>query len=218
MHLTLHRTPVVGANTVLSSTSSMTPPLFSAAELFNLLTSTILSLQKRILLQIPCVNVLSCDINDEISIVRESIDTLNNKHNFMSPANSKLMRKVTHLEKSYENLYNSIIHLEKDILYLAQYGRIECIEILNIPSTVDDDKWEKTVIKILHNIGLDLDSYDIVAVHCLKGKYKDKPNTIVRFLNRKDAVYCHQYHFFLSICYRKLGFKPFIIENLCPKY
>ena len=132
----------------------------------------------------------------------------------------KLQHKVTALyEHSYE-VDESLTSLEKELARLAQYGRRESNEILNIPSSVKIEQREGKVIEILHHIGVKVESKDIIAVHRLKGHNNGKhPSTIVRFVNRKHAFLSLKNKRQINISEEKMGLKHlFIIENLCPVY
>ena len=61
--------------------------------------------------------------------------------------------------------------------------------------------------------------YHIVGCHRLNKRDKNgNRNTIIRFLNRKDAIACLQNRKQLHLC-RELGFNNlFAMENLCPSY
>ena len=100
---------------------------------------------------------------------------------------------------------------------LDQYSRRSNIEIRNIPENITQRNLENYVLKVMVSIGINLQSYDLVAVHRL-GKFvvNKNRNVIVRFINRKNAFACLRNSKKLATSnsheYRKL----FIIENLCP--
>ena len=127
---------------------------------------------------------------------------------------------MKNVSKDNEDIFYSLTAIEKEIFQLAQYGRRESIEIMNIPSKYDD-KLEETVIKILKTIGMkDISSYKIVAVHRLKRKTNSKfLSAIVRFLNQKDAFSALRNKRNLSSCRELIGIdKLYMSENLCPVY
>ena len=162
------------------------------------------------------ISILNC----ELGALKEKLNDLTIYHRLLSTENAKLTRKVNCLELRNDEIFYSLTRLEKELANLAQYGRRESIEILGIPRSISDDKLEETVLEILKNIGLELDSYDLVAVHRLKGRLEGNfQSTIVRFLNRKDAYFCLENKKELLACKNKMGFKNlFFVENLCPFY
>ena len=127
------------------------------------------------------------------------------------------------LQDALENLddqYEYVDYLEKRVNHLDQYGRRENVEIAGIPGHVTNANLETEVLKILAKIGLtNIQGYDIVACHRLRTKdeYGNK-NTIVRFVNRKDAILTLKSRRNLYRC-RELGYTNLsIFENLCPVF
>ena len=120
------------------------------------------------------------------------------------------------LLKENEELRDKIYWLENDVASLNQYSRRENIEIAGIPEKVNQKTLEKHIIDVLKSINVNVTSYNLVAVHRLGKKNRDRPrNVIVRFINRKDA--------FASLKnkkdLKKTAFKNYMIhENLCPVY
>ena len=89
-----------------------------------------------------------------------------------------------------KDLENQVYTLNERYWALDQYTRRENIEILNIPDRIKQNELEAYVIVILKGIGLvNICSYDIAACHRLRknSSHKYSP-TIVRFVNRKDAI------------------------------
>ena len=89
------------------------------------------------------------------------------------------------------------------------------IKIQNIPETILQKDMEEYFIKVLQSIGVTIDLYGLVAVHCLgKVNHPKSRNVIVRFLNCKKA-------FCLSVPLQILQdprSQLFITEDLCPTY
>ena len=113
-----------------------------------------------------------------------------------------------------------VYFLEQEVSRLDQYGRRENIEIIGIPSSISDTKLETEVIKILRQIGLKrLEYFHIVGCHRIgKAKKNGSKNTIVRFLNRKDAISSLKKKKDLYLC-KEIGYYNLsIVENLCPAY
>ena len=134
--------------------------------------------------------------------------------------NKRLKSEVKGNTKDLEDQYNFICSLEEDLSRLEQYGRRENIGLSGIPAHVTDSELENEVLDILHTIGLPhLDHYGIAACHRVGKKDKNgNRNTIVRFVNRKDAISALKNKRNLYLC-RDLGYhRLFIMENLCPRY
>ena len=73
------------------------------------------------------------------------------------------------------------------------------------------------MIDIFKCIGVEVVSYDIIAVHRLGKKFPNKSrNVIVRFTNRKNVISSFKNKKLLHKT-KELGFKNlYFIENLCP--
>ena len=131
-----------------------------------------------------------------------------------------LKRRVLDSEYLIEENTDYIYFLEKEVSRIDQYGRRENVEISGIPENISDEELEKTVIAILQKMGLKrIQSYGIVGCHQLgkRDRFGNR-NTIIRFVNRKDAIWCFQNRKNLQLC-RELGFRNlFLMENLCPAY
>ena len=125
----------------------------------------------------------SVDILDRLNNLETEIKVLQQENNTLKSA---VAEHEIYLDEQLAYIYS----LEKDLSRLDQYGRRENIEIMGIPSNIKDDELEREVIKILQKIGLyHLDHYGIVACHRVgKHDFQGNRNTIVRFLNRKDAI------------------------------
>ena len=76
------------------------------------------------------------------------------------------------------------------------------------------------MLQILRKIGLDhINHYGIVACHRVgKKDFHGNRNTIVRFLNRKDAIKALKGKRYLFRC-KEIGYSELqMVENLCPSY
>ena len=110
------------------------------------------------------------------------------------------------------------INLERSTEAALQHGRLEQIIVSGIPATVDHEHLEANCINILNTIkGTEISPRDIAACHRV-GKKED---TILRFLNRKDADECLENRHKLKDLNREaVGLEPdakiFIRENLSP--
>ena len=97
--------------------------------------------------------------------------------------------QIKNLEKSNEDLVNSMYNLEVELSKLNQYGRRENIEIANIPESIPQRNLESHVIEMLGSMGVEVESYDIAAIHRLgKQRRNMNRNVIVRFINRKHSI------------------------------
>ena len=139
---------------------------------------------------------------------------------------AKLTEKVEALESSLvvsqrvNSLLSSKVNsLERQLHQLEQYSRRECLEVVGIPASVQDDKLQDTVCDILKKIKVDCYEADIEACHRIKNN-----RTIVKFSSRK-------YIFEIFKTKKKLkdtkfgdiegmteNTKIFINESLCPYY
>ena len=82
--------------------------------------------------------------------------------------NNELLKRVTSLER---------------VLYSQeQYSRRECLEVVGIPSSVNDKNLQSTVCSILGDINLVCDSNDIEDCNRIKGD-----RTIIKFSSRRKS-------------------------------
>ena len=162
----------------------------------------------------PCISSnLPLDIMERLYQLETDVKSLQQE-------NYRLKSAVADQESNLDEQLSYIYSLEKDLSRLDQYGRRENIEIIGIPSNVRDNELEREVLQILRKIGLDhLDHYAIVACHRIgkKDLYGNR-NTIVRFLNRKDAIQALKCKRYLFRC-KDIGYSKLqMVENLCPSY
>ena len=137
--------------------------------------------------------------------LEEKMKELCNTVTLLQNKNFILEKLVTNLSKKNEENNQYIIN--QDI-----YSRRNNIEICNVPESVEN--LENYVLKLLKSIGLDIRSYDLVAVHRMGRRTHTSRNVIVRFLNRKDAFSAIKLRYKLNSIpqYKKV----FVTENLCP--
>ena len=150
----------------------------------------------------------------------QEIKQLNDENVKLNTNLQKLQTRVSKFEKLLDDHSECIFSLEQNVSRLDQYGRRENIEIAGIPEFISDKELESKVLLILKKIGLmHIRHYDIVACHRLGKKRRSEcRNTIVRFVNRKDALSCLKLGNRLGLC-SELGFNNLrILENLCPSY
>ena len=114
-------------------------------------------------------------------------------------------------------MYDKFYELEKYICDLDQYSRRNNVEFLNIHESIGNNDIEKYIIKVLGSIGVEVECYNIIAVH-RSGRFTANKNrsVIVRFLNRKNAYSCLNSSKKLSVSSNAAMKKIFITENLCP--
>ena len=78
---------------------------------------------------------------------------------------------------------SKLVELERQHHKLEQNTRTECLDFSGIPNSVAPNDLENFILRLLQEIGIDLDKLRFVACHRL-GK---TDRTIVKLLNRKDA-------------------------------
>ena len=105
--------------------------------------------------------------------------------------------------------------MENQTNNLNQYTRRENIEISNISEKIVQQHLEAYVLKVFESIGINLQSYDLVAVHRL-GKFVQgkNRNVIVRFINRKNVHTCLRNSKKLAESNTQDYKRLFFIENL----
>ena len=91
--------------------------------------------------------------------------------------NEKLRRRCEQLEKQCSKN-------ESDHNALSQYGRLNKVDFSEIPELVSEDVLEESVISVLADINVFVESEDIEACHWFGDKSQ---KTIVSFVNRKNC-------------------------------
>ena len=100
---------------------------------------------------------------------------------------------------------------------LNQYTHRSNIEISNISEKIVQRNLEAYVLKVFQSVGVNLVSYDLVAVHCMGKFVQGKTrNVIVRFVNRKNAFSCLRKAKKLALSSTQEFKRLYLIENLCP--
>ena len=87
------------------------------------------------------------------------------------------------LQEAFKTTSSKHVELQRQHHKLEQYTRRECLDFSGIPNSVAPKDLENFILRLLQEIGINLDKSRIVACHRL-GK---TDRTIVKFLNRKDA-------------------------------
>ena len=75
--------------------------------------------------------------------------------------------------------------MERNMHWMEEYSRRECIEIVGIPSSITNDLLEEPVLLIFEKLGVVLETMDIVACH----RFGKINRVIAKLLNRKDSQY-----------------------------
>ena len=131
----------------------------------------------------------------------------------------KVESELVVAKKANTLLRNQLNMIEKNRLMDNQYGRLENIEIVGIPGSVDQKDLEAKVIEVAAKIDVTLVATDISACHRL-GKSE---TTIVRFPNRKhaDSMFANAGKLKDVDMVDVLGeghSKVFFNANLCPEF
>ena len=86
----------------------------------------------------------------------------------------KLQEDNERLRTGCSNLKNKLVSLETSANALEQYGKRNNLVLIGIPDTTTDDELESTVISVLGDIDVEVESSDIEDCHRI-GK-PDKAN------------------------------------------
>ena len=122
--------------------------------------------------------------------INQKLDAVIKKNLELEAKNTELETRLSTAEGEIaitkacnEALKNGLIALESKQIQINQYDRLENVEFVGIPTEVEEEKLEETVIGIAGSIGVDLTPRDISACHRMpRGE-----DTIIRLVNRKDA-------------------------------
>ena len=98
-----------------------------------------------------------------------------------------LQGENTRLKVKYAKLENRVAILESKHNDLAQYGRRNNLVFSGIPENVPDSNLESTVLSVLLEIDLQVESRYTEACHRIGKPSSKKQKTIVRFVNRKNC-------------------------------
>ena len=94
----------------------------------------------------------------------------------------KVEADVVIVKNGNQKLLNQLTEAERQCSANAQYSRRECLEIVEIPTSILKDL-EANVSKVFGKLGVHVEGKDIQACHRLK----DNDRTIVKFSNRKES-------------------------------
>ena len=81
-------------------------------------------------------------------------------------------------------LSQRVVDLERQCWANAQYLRRECLEVVGITRSVDDNTLEEKVIQVFEKVGCNIDSSNIETCHRIT-KMNDR--VIVKYSRRKDC-------------------------------
>ena len=76
--------------------------------------------------------------------------------------------------------------MEREHYQMQQYSRRDCIELVGVPTSVEDKNLEKKSLEILKSINVEVQPSEVQACH----RMFDKKRFIIKFLNRKTAIEC----------------------------
>ena len=141
--------------------------------------------------------------------IRKFIDNI-----FKLEADVKIAKNINHL------LSQRVADLERQCWANAQFSRRECLEIVGIPCSVDDNSLEEKVIQSFGKSGCNIDSSNIEACHRIT---EGNDRVIVKFSRRKDCQKVLSVK--KNLQKSKMGdigltgdSKVFIDHSLCPYY
>ena len=124
-------------------------------------------------------DLISIILSQQRKIDQDNIGWLDEIHN-LNDNFSKLEADVK-IAKNINNLLSQqVFDLDRQCWANAQYSRRECLEIVSIPRSVDDNSLEEKVIQVFEKVGCNIDSSNIEAFHRLT-------KVIVKFSRRKDC-------------------------------
>ena len=151
-------------------------------------------------------NTTIASLTAEIKRLNENFQKLESGVSVVKNVNNILSKQMSSIERQ----------CWKDAQYLGR----ECVEVVGLPSSIEDKDLEPTVFRVLQHIAVGITGKGIEACHPLN---RQSDRTIVRFPRRKDCEHVMQQKSEL----RKLkpseldlrnGTKLYINESLCPYY
>ena len=79
------------------------------------------------------------------------------------------------------------VDLERQCWANAQYSRRECLEIIGIPHSLDDNSLEEKVVQVFEKVGCNIDSSLNIDSTLKRVTVLPKRRVIVKFSRRKDC-------------------------------
>ena len=119
----------------------------------------------------------------------EALDKLNKKElitillslqSKVQSANNEILDQVCQLNQKF----NQLVDMERQCWANTQYSRRECLEVVGIPDSVQNNELEDKVLTIFKKIGSEVSPRDIEACHRLK---KGNDRVIVKFSRHKGC-------------------------------
>ena len=110
------------------------------------------------------------EVIDQVSQLNQKFSQTKSENSIVKQANSLLLKRL--------------VNMERQCWANAQYSRRECLEVVGIPDSVQNNELEDKVLTIFKKIGSEVSPRDIEACHRLK---KDNDKVIVKFSRRKDC-------------------------------
>ena len=202
----------------INDTSDISPELLAAANIYEDGNAEISRCVVSNVVAEVAVNTDSSNTNNivtwsELSSLLSKLESLEKKLSDLSNAVNGIILNNRGIKDLTETNTKNLINIEKYVVEQDQYSRRNNVEFRNIPEAVVQKNLENYILKLLAFLGMEINSYDIVAVHRLGKSAPGKPrNVIVRFLNRKHAYRC------LSLKKKMKNTKYkfiYIEENLC---
>ena len=120
-------------------------------------------------------NTTIASLTSEIKRLNENFQKLESGVSVVKNVNNILSKQMSSIERQcWKN---------------AQYSQRECVEVVGLPSSIEDKDLEPTVFRVLQYIVVGIMGEGIEACHRLN-RQSDK--TIVRFSRRKDCEHVMQ--------------------------
>ena len=177
------------------------------------------------------------------SYTEETLDKLSKKNiidialalqDKVGSGNTEILEEIRKLNKNFEKLeaelivskkvntelQKHIVKLEKQCWANAQYSRRECLELVGIPSNIENEHLEDKVVEVLNKVGCNIMKDNVEACHRL-GKSNDR--VIIKFSRRKECLQVLSVKKDLrNLDMVSVGLpencKVFINQSLCPYY
>ena len=111
---------------------------------------------------------------------KELITILQSLQSKVESANNEILDQVCQLNQKF----NQLVDMERQCWANTQYSRRECLEVVGIPDSVQNNELEDKVLPIFKKIGSEVSPRDTEACHRLK---KDNDRVILKFSRRKDC-------------------------------
>ena len=148
----------------------------------------------------------------------ERLDTLSNTVDNLSSKLDLVESSLVVTKTVNDNLLNLITTLARSLHAQEQYSRRECLEIVDIPVSIDDKNLQATVCNILNEIDHPCGPEDLEDCHRIKGdrsivkfSSRRKSSKVLRKKKKSKNIDSSKFDF-------NAGVKLYINESLCPYY